>query len=152
TGTKVTINGIGFADATDVQFGQVSTNFQIIDDTQITTNCPANAITAPISIITPEGTATSTDPFVVKTNEDFVLVSNVTSRSLDPGKSGLFIIKANPIGSFNGPVGLSVKGLPPEITANFSPTVVTPGVISQLLLVASSSYVPGSYTFNVVGD
>jgi hypothetical protein len=67
-GTEVTIDGTGFAGATDVRFGTTSVgagNFTVLTDEQITATVPAGAITAPISVDAPGGTATSSGSFSV---------------------------------------------------------------------------------------
>jgi hypothetical protein len=67
-GTTVTITGSGFTGANDVQFNGTSVgtgNFAVNSDTQITATVPAGATTGPISVITPGGTATSSDSFTV---------------------------------------------------------------------------------------
>ena len=67
-GTTVTITGSGFTGTNDVQFNGTSVgtgNFAVNSDTQITATVPAGATTGPISVITPGGTATSSDSFTV---------------------------------------------------------------------------------------
>jgi hypothetical protein len=67
-GSSVTIDGSGFAGATDVQFNGTSVgsgNFTIDSDTQITATVPSGAGTGPISITAPGGTATSSGDFTV---------------------------------------------------------------------------------------
>jgi hypothetical protein len=68
TTTVVTIAGTTFTGASAVRFGAVAVapgNFAVVDDSTITANVPATAVTAPVSITTPGGTATSPAPFVV---------------------------------------------------------------------------------------
>src|SRR2546427_2135324 len=62
-GTDVTITGSDFSGATDVQFNGTSATFTIDADTQISAVLPEGATTGPISVLTPDGTATSTDAF-----------------------------------------------------------------------------------------
>jgi dipeptidyl aminopeptidase/acylaminoacyl peptidase len=65
-GTSVTITGSDFPNATDVQFnGTSASTFSIDSDTQITATVPSGATTGPISVLTPDGTATSTEDFTV---------------------------------------------------------------------------------------
>lgn len=61
-GTPVTITGFGFTGTSDVQFGSVSAglgNFTVDSDTQITATVPDGAVTAPITVVAPGGTANS---------------------------------------------------------------------------------------------
>ncbi|TML01971.1 MAG: hypothetical protein E6G40_01675, partial [Actinobacteria bacterium] len=64
-GTDVRITGSDFSGATDVQFNGTSATFTIDDDTQISAVVPEGATTGPISVVTPDGTATSSDAFTV---------------------------------------------------------------------------------------
>src|SRR5439155_315562 len=64
-GTAVTITGTDFTHATDVQFNGVSGQFSIDSDTQITAVVPQGATTGAISVVTPDGTATSATAFTV---------------------------------------------------------------------------------------
>ena len=67
---KVTITGTGFTGATSVDFagqnGNVMANFSVVSDTQIDTRVPDGAVTGPISVTTPGGTASSSTNFKVK--------------------------------------------------------------------------------------
>src|SRR3990172_6301387 len=65
-GTVVTVNGSGFNGATAVRFGTTNASaYTVVSNTQITATVPAGAITAPISVVTPGGTATSSNSFTV---------------------------------------------------------------------------------------
>jgi subtilisin-like proprotein convertase family protein len=64
-GTSVVITGTELTGATSVKFGAVAATFTVNSATQITTSVPATAVTAPISVTTPGGTATSATSFVV---------------------------------------------------------------------------------------
>jgi uncharacterized repeat protein (TIGR03803 family) len=65
-GTSVAITGNTFTGATGVTFGGVSaTSLQVISDTQVDALVPTGAVTGPIAVTTPGGTATSTEHFTV---------------------------------------------------------------------------------------
>ena len=64
-GTQVILTGTTFTGATAVKFGTVAATFTVNSDTQITTTVPTGAITAKISVTTPNGVATSTTNFTV---------------------------------------------------------------------------------------
>jgi hypothetical protein len=67
---KVILTGSGFTNATDVTFagqsGTVTASFSVDSDTQISTRVPDGAVTGPISVTTPGGTATSSTSFKVR--------------------------------------------------------------------------------------
>src|SRR5436305_1350993 len=60
-GVQVSLVGSDFSDATDVQFAGSSSAFTVVDDSEISTTVPAGAASGPISVVTPDGTATSID-------------------------------------------------------------------------------------------
>jgi hypothetical protein len=68
-GTTITVNGSGFTGATAVNFGSTAgTSLNVVSDTQITVNSPANSMaTAPVdvTVVTPAGTSptSSADKF-----------------------------------------------------------------------------------------
>ena len=60
-GTSVTINGTNFITPSAVQFNGVSATFTVNSTTQIVATVPNGAATAPITVTTSSGTATSPD-------------------------------------------------------------------------------------------
>jgi RNA polymerase sigma factor (sigma-70 family) len=66
-GQSVGIGGKFFTDATAVRFNGTSTEFTIVSDTLITTHVPDGATTGPITVVTPNGTATTSTSFTVTT-------------------------------------------------------------------------------------
>jgi uncharacterized repeat protein (TIGR03803 family) len=64
-GTQITINGTTFTGATKVTFGGVQATFSVNSDIKITATVPTGAKTGPISVTTPDGTATSSEVFTV---------------------------------------------------------------------------------------
>lgn len=85
-GGAVTIYGYRFSQATSVLFGSIAASFATTSDTTIQTTVPASAITAPISVVTTEGTATSTNSFVVIPAQ-----SAITTFSPKSGGSGTLV-------------------------------------------------------------
>ena len=77
-GTPVTITGTDFTGATEVDFLDTpATSFTVDSATQITADVPTGATTGPITVVTPFGTATST--------EDFTVLATVHSRAISLG-------------------------------------------------------------------
>jgi hypothetical protein len=62
TGTLVTVNGSGFTGATSVRFGSYEAPYNVLSDGEVQALVPL-AGTAPIMIITPQGTVSSSAPF-----------------------------------------------------------------------------------------
>ncbi|MBG8555322.1 IPT/TIG domain-containing protein [Hymenobacter guriensis] len=144
--SNVTLFGAGFTNATAVQFNGVDANFfNVISDSEIFTSVPEGTSSGPITVTTPNGTATSSINFtvvgnpvvyslspeegpvgttVVITGENFTAGSFVTfgdavvaSRVVN---SSTKITATVPAGATTGPVGVNTGG-----TTGFSPGVFT---------------------------
>ena len=64
-GTQVTISGSGFSGTTSVRFNGTQASFSVLSGTQIRTTVPGGATTGRIRVTTPNGSATSSDDFIV---------------------------------------------------------------------------------------
>ncbi len=64
-GTSVTITGTNFVNVSSVTFGDMPARFTVLSPTQLTATVPVGAVTAPIRVITPAGSATSATSFTV---------------------------------------------------------------------------------------
>jgi IPT/TIG domain len=56
-GDSVTITGIGFTGATEVEFGGVSVHMTVDSDTEITAISPPGFCTVNVTVVTPNGTS-----------------------------------------------------------------------------------------------
>lgn len=65
-GDEVTITGTRLTDATAVQFNGTKADYTVLSDEAIVATVPGEAVTGSITVITPEGTATSASDFTVK--------------------------------------------------------------------------------------
>ena len=90
TNTGVTITGTNFSGAIAVRFNGTAAEFTVDSATQITAHVPAGALSGPLSVTTPSGTAISADSFTVDDRGGYtgVLlgwdVSGATNYGLSP--------------------------------------------------------------------
>ena len=119
TTTVVTIAGTTFTGASAVRFGAVAVapgNFAVVDDSTITANVPATAVTAPVSVTTPGGTATSPAPFVV------IKAPTITSFTPAVGAEGTVVtLNGTNLASVTG---VTINGLSAGPVTVVSPTSV----------------------------
>ena len=64
-GTLVTINGTNLGGATVVRFAGTSASFNVVSATQLQASVPAGAVSGPITVVTPNGTASSATDFII---------------------------------------------------------------------------------------
>lgn len=121
-GTVVTITGTNFTGATSVKFKRTSASFTVDSSTRIRATVPSGATTGPISVTTPDGTATSSADFTVTT-----LAPTITSFSPISGPIGTLvtIIGTN----FVNVTGVKFDGTPASFTVNSS-TRITAKVLA----------------------
>lgn len=86
-GTSVSIAGASFDGATTVAFGGVSASFTLASSTQLTASVPAGAVTGPIRVTTPLGTATSASTFTVTPSTPPPSISSFSPTSGPAGTS-----------------------------------------------------------------
>jgi hypothetical protein len=85
----------------------------------------------------------------VKAAPGFALSAAPASLSIIQGASGTSTITVTPVNGFAGTASLAVSGLPPGVTAGFSPAGT--GSTSKLTLTASASASVGAATVTVTG-
>jgi len=109
-GTLVTIAGTNLAGATSVTFGGVSAGFTQVSPTELSATVPPAAVTGPIAVTTPGGTATSSAAFTV-------------TAPVPPSES------PNPGGSSGGQAG-PPPASPPAPSAPAEPAPTAPGAVA----------------------
>jgi RNA polymerase sigma factor (sigma-70 family) len=82
-GQSVGIGGKFFTGATAVRFNGTSAEFTVVSDTLITTHVPDGATTGPVTVVTPNGTATSAASFTVT-----IAAATITGLSPASGAAG----------------------------------------------------------------
>jgi alpha-mannosidase len=80
---------------------------------------------------------------------DFTLSASSSNLSITQGRSAPTGVMVIPWGSFHGSVDLSASGLPPGVTASFSPASTAGS--SMMTLTAAGSAVPQTATVTVTG-
>ena len=94
-----------------------------------------------VTIRATDAKGASTDRTVTVTPvRDFQVAVNPQRLSLPPGGSTVVAVTTPTTSGFTLPVTLSATGLPEGITANFSPTTITPGEMANLTLSVSPTY------------
>jgi hypothetical protein len=90
SGASVTINGSNFTGTTAVRFNGVNaTSFNVIGNTQITAILPTGASTGPITVVTPNATATSASNFTVNPLPSFPAPFTASSASVCKGQQNV---------------------------------------------------------------
>jgi uncharacterized membrane protein len=84
----------------------------------------------------------------------FSLTIDPSSRTISQNNDGTYTITVKSGGGFSSPVTLSVLNIPPDSTANFDPTIVTPtsqGNQSTLTISTDLTTSTGTFNFIVTG-
>ena len=117
-GTQVVITGTNLTGATAVTFGGIpAAAFTVNSPTTITATVPANATSGPISVTTPNGTASSTTPYQVSPPP------TVTSFNPTSGKVGSQVTITGT--NLTGATALTFGGTPATQIAVNSATQIT---------------------------
>jgi hypothetical protein len=82
---------------------------------------------------------------------DFSISVSPSSLTVPPGSSGGATISTAVTAGSAQAVALSAAGLPPGVTASFSPASVTAGLSSTLSLTAAASAAAGTFTVTITG-
>jgi uncharacterized repeat protein (TIGR01451 family) len=128
TDAVISIQGTNLCGASSVKFGSHAARFSIVSPTQINTTVPNGAVSAPISVTTPAGTAASPSSFIV--------TLSITSFSPGTGPPGT-VVTINGLGfntgstvAFNGVASASVTYVSPDALKATVPADAPPGAIS----------------------
>jgi hypothetical protein len=108
-GTFVTISGSSFTTATDVRFNGVSVgtgNFAVNSDTQITATVPSGAGSGPITVVNPDGSATSSGTFTLTSTGSSPTITSISPTSGPVGTS-VTILGSH----FTGATSVKFKGV-----------------------------------------
>jgi uncharacterized membrane protein len=86
-----------------------------------------------------------------QTESDFSLAATPSSLSASPGSSVSTDVSSSNVNGSAQTITLSVSGLPPDVTAVFSPSNILAGDDSTLTFAANLGAFPGKYTVLVTG-
>ncbi len=117
-GTVVVLTGTNLTGATAVAFGGIATStFTVNNPTTITATVPAGATSGPITVITPNGNATTATPFQTTP------APTLTSTSPSSGKVGTAVTITGT--NLTGATSLTFGGIPAVGFQVTSPTTIT---------------------------
>lgn len=83
--------------------------------------------------------------------DDFSLVSSPSKISFLPGQTTDVVIQTSVLSGAPQTLTLTATGLPPGVTASFSPSTITAGQLSVLTFTAAAGAAPGSAQVEVTG-
>jgi uncharacterized repeat protein (TIGR01451 family) len=124
-GTVITVSGLNLTSATSTTVGGVTAPFAV-SGANLTITVPAGAITGPIRVVTPDGTATSDGVFTVGTSADLRATLN---SSLNPAVAYLPL-------TFT----YSVNNLGPLPAANVVVTLILPSGVTFLSVQGTADF------------
>jgi hypothetical protein len=81
----------------------------------------------------------------------FSVSASISSLSIQQGRSTSFTVNVGGLGGFDGPVRLSLSGLPANATASFNPSSVTGSGSSTVTINTASSTPPGTSNLVISG-
>ncbi len=159
-GAQVTMTGTGLvAGLPSVTFAgaggaRLSALVSAATQTQVRVTVPNAAVTGAIELTNANGTAMTTQAFVVEGGPlDYQLTLAPTSASAVERTSATMVVYATGSPSFSHLVRLSVMGLPPGVEARFEPEQITAGARATLKLnLEQGNLAAGSYSFTVRGS
>lgn len=157
-GTVVTITGTNFNTFTpgdnQLRFNGTRAILSTVTATSITTTVPLGATTGPITLTNSAGTATGPEAFTVVAREDFVLTAAPATASAVQGKATTYQIGVTSTGlePLTMLITPTVSGLPPGVTATFSPKSLSMAQGTTLTVQTTSATPAGRVTLTVAGS
>ncbi|MCW2494076.1 MAG: tandem-95 repeat protein, partial [Frankiales bacterium] len=144
-GTAVTVTGAGFSTATVVTVSGSATAFTVLSDTAIRTTVPIDAVTGPIVVTNPAGTATSSGTFTVTPPPPAPRVTGFAPSNGSPGTAVTIIgtgLQTAQAVYFGGVPALSFTAAPTSVTA-----IVPVGALTGPVSVATAGGGDASLAF-----
>lgn len=141
-GTGVTVSGANFSGTTSVTFGGVQATFAVQGPSTLTTTAPFGAVTGPIAVTTPQGTATSGAIFTVAAQAPQPVIAALTPNSGPPGTqvtiSGINLQNITTV-TFAGGIGAAFTTLGPNQVVATVPATAATGPITVTTTVGTTT-------------
>jgi uncharacterized repeat protein (TIGR01451 family) len=137
-GTVVTVHGTTFTNVTGVSFNNAATTFTVVSRYELNAAVPAQATTGPVRVTTTDGTAVSSEDFLITRSSDLAISKTVAPALVQPGEQLLFTIVVSNLGpsivtgveiSDPLPTGLEVL----ELTTDLGMVSETNGLVTGLV-------------------
>jgi hypothetical protein len=151
-GDVVTLTGSNLNYALSVSFARTPAQFTVLSATQISAVVPDGAANGPIAVVSPGGTATTAQPFVLIATPDFALSALPNSLLLRVGEEGTLGVTLKERGTFTSAASLTVKGLPKGATAKFAAPRLAAGHSTSLKIEAGPTTRSGIYPLIVTAS
>lgn len=153
-GSLIEIQGNAFdpdiAKDTVVFYGNAPGTVVEATATRLKVKVPPTAQTGAITLTTPKGSVSS-PVFTVIRQQDFALTAGPASQVLLTGGQAVYSLSLSSLGvqSFTGLASLAAAGLPPGVTAKFSPANLAFNQAGSLVLTAASNAQTGTATVTI---
>ena len=139
-GASVTLTGTGLSDTSAVSFNGRAAFFKVDSDTQVTAIVPTGATSGPITVTTPEGTATSAGSFTVTaTPTPKPSPSHTSKPSRKKTSSGSGSTSARSSASLTASTGSSSTSSSSTSSSSSSSSSGTSGVVTRIVLPAGAT-------------
>jgi len=149
----VTLSISGLPSGANPTFTPVNVSGAGTSQLKISTNAGTNPGNYPFTVTgTNGGTTRNTNAsLIINDPADFTVSATPGQRTITQGASTTFGVTVNGTNGFNGPVTLTMTGLPPNTTQGFNPSTITPGQQSTLTLQTAANTPPNDYPITIRG-
>jgi uncharacterized repeat protein (TIGR01451 family) len=121
-GTDITISGASLLDTTSVLLGGTSLTFSVTSANSVVAKVSNGAMSGPITVTTPAGSATSSDPFYVGSFDDLTVDVKPSSDTVSVGDFLSYSIAVKNLGPLDAPNVVLTDRLPPGASLISAPS------------------------------
>ncbi len=161
-GQSVTLTGTGLASPLGLPpwvelarqgGGTIPSPVTAADALSIVLTVPAGAATGPVLVTVPgRPPVGSTEPLVLLPASHFSLEALPAALSIQVGQTGSYVVRLASADGFSRLAELALSGLPPGITASFSPARITSGQTAVLTLTVPAGTAPASWPLTLTAS